>query len=132
MTMERDPNISRIIKESGLERAPDQLTGKVMASIGVETAKTTYKPLIGKTGRVIVILFILGIVLLTLLYSEPGGRFMELSGRVANIQWEIPQLALNFDFMADIKASTWLISTLVALLLLVLSDSMLSRRKRMV
>lgn len=130
--MERDPNISRIIRESGLQSAPDHFTGKVMTSIGVETAKTTYRPLIGKAGRIMILLFIMGIVGFTLFYAEPGDPLLEFGERLSNILRELSGKGLNFEFITNINVSAWLASTVVALFLLVLSDFLLRRRRRTV
>ena len=127
--MERDPKISILFRESGLEPAPGDFTDQVMDKIGIETEKSAYKPLIGKTGRFLIILFIIGIVVISVVYSEPGGRLLENTGRLFNMEWQLPQINLNFDFLSEINLSTWLVSTIVALFLLVLLDTGLNRKK---
>ena len=127
--MERDPKISKLFRESGLEPAPGNFTDQVMDKIGVETEKSVYKPLIGKTGRFLIVLFIIGIVVVSVIYSEPGGMLLEHVGGLSNLEWQLPQFNLNFDFLSEINLSTWLVSTLVALFLLVLSDARLNRKK---
>ena len=64
--MERDPKISKLIRELGLVQAPESFSKKVMKKIGVELEKKTYKPLIGRFGRILIFLFIAGIVVVSL------------------------------------------------------------------
>ena len=130
--MERDPNISKLVRESGLVHAPDSFSKKVMKRIVVEPEKKTYKPLIGRFGRILIILFIAGIVVISLIYSEPGGRILENFKGLSNLEWQLPQLKFNLDFLSEINISAWLASTFAAVFILVLTDASLSRRKRLV
>ena len=130
--MERDPNISKLIRESGLVHAPDSFSKKVMKRIVVEPEKKTYKPLIGWFGRILIILFIAGIVVISLIYSEPGGRIVENFKGLSNFEWQLPQLKFNLDFLSEINISAWLASTFAAVFILILTDASLSRRNRLV
>ena len=130
--MERDPNISKLVRESGLVHAPDSFSKKVMKRIVVEPEKKTYKPLIGRFGRILIILFIAGIVVISLIYSEPGGRILENFKGLSNLEWQLPQLKFSLDFLSEINISAWLASTFAAIFILVLTDAGLSRRKRLV
>lgn len=127
--MERDSKISKLIRESGLIHAPDSFSKKVMESIGFETEKKSYKPLIGRFGKILIFLFIAGIVVVSLIYSEPGGRLLDNIGSLSNIEWQLPQIDFNFNFLSEINISAWLASTVVAIFLLVLSDAGLNRRR---
>ena len=130
--MERDPNISKLIRESGLVHAPDSFSKKVMKRIIVEPEKKTYKPLIGRFGKILIILFIAGIVVISLIYSEPGGRILENFKGLSNFEFQLPQLKFNLDFLSEINISAWLASTFAAVFILVLTDAGLSRRKRLI
>ena len=46
--MEREGQISRLIRESGVITAPDRFTDHVMDKIGTETEKKPYKAIIGR------------------------------------------------------------------------------------
>ena len=127
--MERDPQLSRLFREGGVVRAPEQFTGKVMEVIASEPVKKVYKPLIGRTGRIMIILVMIAVVVLSIVYSEPGGRLLESSQLISKYQWQMPKLNVNFDFLSEISLSTGLVSVLVALFILVLSDAGLSRRR---
>ncbi len=129
--MERDPNISKLMRESGISKAPEHLTRKVMDLIGQETEKTSYKPLIGKWGRIGIILFVVGMVVGSLLWTEPGQGLFDASGRLSNLEFQLPQVQLNLDILSRINLSTGLVSVLVALFILVLSDAGLRRRRRL-
>ncbi len=120
--MEREGQISRLIRESGVITAPDRFTDHVMDKIGTETEKKPYKAIIGRSGRIIIILLVLGTVLLSILFSEPGSRFTET-------RLQLPELSFTLDFLSDINLSTGLLSVLVAVFILVLFDAGLNRRR---
>ncbi|MEN8201198.1 MAG: hypothetical protein ABFS28_01295 [Bacteroidota bacterium] len=127
--MERDPNISKLVRESGISRAPENLTGRVMDLISEEAEKKTYKPLIGKWGRMGIILFIVGIVAASFVWTEPGQGLFKLSGRLSGFEMQLPQIQINLEFLSQINLSTGVVSALVALFILVLSDAGLRRKK---
>lgn len=129
--MERDPNISKLVRESGISRAPETLTSRVMELISKEAEKKPYKPLIGKWGRIGIILFVVGIVAASFIFSEPGQRLSGSSGRLSNLEMELPTINFNLEFLSQINLSTGLVAALVALFILVLSDAGLNRRRRM-
>ena len=56
--MERDPQITKLIREGGVVPAPEGFTGRVMNLIATEPEKKAYKPLIGWGGRILIILFV--------------------------------------------------------------------------
>jgi len=128
--MERDPNISKLVRESGISRAPENLTSRVMELISEEAVKKNYKPIIGKWGRMGIILFIVGILAASIIWTEPGQGLFESSGRLSGLEFQLPQIQFNLDFLSQINLSTGLVSVLVALFILVLSDAGL-RRKRL-
>ena len=127
--MERDPQLSKLIREGRVVPAPEGFTSEVMDLIITEPEKKAYKPLIGRGGRIMIILFLTVIVVLSVIYSEPGGRFLESTGLLSNLEWQRPQINVSFKFLSDIDLSTGLVSALVAVFILVLSDAGLSRRK---
>ncbi len=128
--MEKDPKLSSLIRESGLTNAPEDFTDKVMGKITVIPVKNTYKPLIGRGGKIVVIFLIVCIVALSLFFSEPGARIFENAKGISDLKWNLPQINLNFSFLSEFSISTGLVSTIVALFLLVLADAGLNRRKR--
>ena len=130
--MERDPNISKLIRESGLVHAPDSFSKKVMKRIVVEPEKKAYRPLIGRFGRILIVLFIAGIIVISLIYSEPGGRILENFKGISNLEWQLPQPNLSLDFLSEINISAWLASIFAAIFILVFTDASLSRRKRLI
>ncbi len=130
--MERDPKISNLFRESGLAHTTGRFTDQVMDQIRIVPTKSAIKPLIGRNGRILIVLFILGIVLLSVFYSEPGGRIFENIRELSNVEWKLPQINFSWDFFTDIHLSTWLVSTIVAIFLLVLSDAGLNKRRRLV
>jgi len=130
--MKRDPHISKLIRESGVVPAPDDFTASVMDKIEAIPVKKSYKPLIGRGGRVIIILFIIAIVVVALLYSNPTGELFGSTIQLPQVnKW--PQLHFNLDFLQKINVSTGLVSALVALFILILSDAglRLNRRRRL-
>lgn len=127
--MERDPQLSKLIREDGIVPAPEGFTGRVMNMIATEPEKKIYKPLIGKGGRIVMILFVIALIVISVIYSEPGGRILENSGFLSSLEWQMPKLNLNLDFLSEINLSTGLLSALVAIFILVLSDAGFSKRK---
>ena len=129
--MERDPHISKLIRESGREKAPAHFTAAVMDKIETIPVKKAYKPLIGRGGRIIIILFIVALVVLSIIYTEPGG---ELFGSVIQrpaLDVQMPKFNINLDFLREVNISTAVVAGLVAMFLLVLSDAGLNRRRRL-
>ena len=126
--MERDPQLTKLIRDGGLVPAPEGFSNAVMEMIAAEPEKKAYKPLIGRGGRIIIILFMIAVVVLSVIYTEPGGRVVESVG-ISNLDWQMPEFNLNWRFLSDFKISTGLVAGIVALFILVLSDAGLSRRK---
>lgn len=127
--MERDPNISKLVRESGISKAPENLTSRVMDLISEEPEKQAYKPIIGRWGKWTIVLFVIGIVVVSLLSAEPGQQIFNSEGVLSGIEWELPQLTFNLDFLSKISPSTGLVAGLVALFILVLSDAGIRWRK---
>ncbi len=126
--MERDPQISKLIRESGLVTAPDGFSSSVMELLSAEPQKKVYKPLIGRGGRIMIILFVATLIVLSIVYSEPGGRFVDTMG-ISSLDWQMPHINWNLDFLSEINISTGVVAAIVAIFILVLSDAGLSRRK---
>jgi hypothetical protein len=129
--MKRDPHISKLIKESGTVQAPGSFTADVMDKIEAIPVKKPYKPLIGRGGRILILLFIGAVVVLSILYSDPGGELFGTSIRMPTVERQLPQLNINLDFLKQMNFSTGLVSALVAMFILVLSDAGLNRRRRL-
>jgi len=127
--MKRDPHISKLIRESGVVSAPGDFTASVMDKIEAVPAKKSYKPLIGRGGRIFIILFIVAVLVLAVLYTDPGG---ELLGNSVNLpRWEPNwgQWQFNLQFLKELNISTGLVSALVAMFVLVVSDAGFNRRR---
>ena len=60
---------------------------------------------------------------------EPGQRIFNSGGIVSGWEWQLPQISFNLEFLTQINISTGLVSGLVALFILVLSDAGLRRRR---
>ena len=127
--MERDPNISKLVRESGISKAPENLTSRVMELISEEPEKQVYKPIIGKTGRWVILFFVVGIVVASVLSAEPGQSLFDSGGVLSGLEFQIPQISFNLDILSRINPSTGLVSALVALFILLLSDAGLRRRR---
>jgi hypothetical protein len=127
--MERDPNISKLVREAGILKAPENLTRRVMDLISEEPEKKAYKPIIGNKGRWVILVFVLGIVVASLLSAEPGQQIFNSEGVLSGLDWELPKFTFNMDFLSQINPSTGLVAGLVALFILVLSDAGIRRRR---
>ena len=126
--MERDPQLTKLIRDGGVVPAPEGFSNAVMEMIAAEPDKKAYKPLIGRGGRIIIILFMIAVVVISVIFTEPGGRVIESAG-ISNLDWQMPEFNLNWRFISDLKISTGLVAGIVAIFILVLSDAGLSRRK---
>ncbi len=129
--MERDPNISKLIRESGLSHAPDHFSERVMREIGAEPEKKSHKPLIGFTGRLVIVLFVAAIVVVSIVFTEPRGLLQENNNALSGWEWKLPKLNLDFSKLSEIQLGPWWVSAVVAVFLLILSDAGLTRHRRM-
>ena len=129
--MKRDPHISKLIRESGRVQAPDSFTAKVMDKIESIPVKLSYKPLIGRGGRIMIILFFIAVVVLSIIYSDPGGELFGSTIKLPSPEWQLPQWNINLEFIKQAKVSTGVVSALVAVFILVLSDAGLNRRRKL-
>ena len=129
--MKRDPHISKLIRESGKVEAPDSFTEAVMDKIEAIQVKKPYKPLIGRGGRILILLFIIALVVISVVYTDPGGELFGATIRMPTIDRELPQLNINLEFLKQVNISTGVVSALVAVFVLLLSDAGLNRRRRL-
>ena len=129
--MKRDPHISKLIKESGTVQAPDSFTAAVMDKIEAIPVKKPYKPLIGRGGRILIILFIIAVVVLSIIYTDPSGELFGSTIRMPTLDRELPKLNINLEFLKQVNVSTGVVSALVAMFILVLSDAGLNRRRKL-
>ncbi len=129
--MKRDPHISKLIRESGKVQAPDSFTARVMDKIESIPVRKSYKPLIGRGGRIMIILFLIAVVVLSIIYTDPGGELFGSTIQLPTVDRQLPQLNINMEFLKQINISTGLVAALVALFILVLSDAGLNRRRRL-
>jgi len=129
--MKRDPHISKLIRESGLAKAPDSFTAAVMDKIEAIPLKEAYKPLIGRGGRIIIVIFIVAVTVLSIIYNDPGGELFGSAIRLPRPEWQLPQINFNLEFLKQVKVSTGVVSALLAMFILVLSDAGLNRRRRL-
>jgi hypothetical protein len=127
--MKRDPQISKLMRESGLESAPDDFTSRVMDKLQAVPSKKLYKPLIGRGGRILIILTIAALVVVAMLFTDPAGKLFGNSISIPRMESRWTQLHFNLDFLKQIHISTGLAAALVAMFLLVLSDVGLNRRR---
>jgi len=127
--MKRDPHISKLIRESGVKVAPENFTASVMDMIEAIPAKKSYKPLIGRGGRVIIILFIIAVIVVAIMYTDPSGALFGSRVPLPQAERQLPQLNFNVDFLQQINISTGIVSAVVAMFVLILSDAGLNRRR---
>lgn len=131
--MERDPHISRMMKEGGVQEAPEGFTASVMANLPGKAVKPAYKPLISRKGLILIALLVLGIVALTIVMgtADPASG-SKATGLLEGYSFSLPEWKLQLDFMSRINPSAGVAAALVALFILVLSDARFSRRGRLV
>jgi hypothetical protein len=93
--------------------------------------RKSYKPLIGRGGRILIVLFIIAVVVLSIVYTDPGGELFGSSIKLPTPEWQLPQWNINLEFLKQANISTGLVAALVAIFILVLSDAGLNRRRRL-
>jgi hypothetical protein len=123
--MEKDPVISKLIREGGIEAAPGGFTAGVMAQVAAEPEKKAYKPIIGRGGRIFIILFIVSLMVISFVLSDGSAAAAEPAQRMLP-EWEMPKLDLSF--LRGIELNTGIVAGIVALFILVLSDAGFNRR----
>ena len=127
--MKRDSHISKLIRESGVVSAPENFTSSVMDMIEAIPTKKSYKPLIGRGGRIIIILFLIAVVVVAVMYTDPSGELFGSTIKLPQVERQAPQLNFSLDFLQKINLSTGIVAALVALFVLILSDAGLNRRR---
>lgn len=127
--MKKDPHISKLIRESGVVEAPGNFTASVMDKIEAVPVKKSYKPLIGRGGRIIIILFILAVVVAAVYYTDPSGELFGTGIKMPQVQRQVPQFHFNLDFLDQINFSAGIAAGLLALFVLILSDAGLNKRR---
>ena len=127
--MKRDPHISKLIRESGIKSAPENFTASVMDKIEAVPVKKSYKPLIGRGGRILIILFLAAVVVTAIYYTDSSGEIFGTGIQLPQMERHLPQFSLNLDFLSRINFSAGIAAGLLALFVLILSDAGLSRRR---
>lgn len=117
--MNRDRKLEKLVKTHGLFSPSPDFTDNVIGIIKGESIATSFRPLIGKRGRLMGIAIISLIIILTFF-----GSGADLSEPLINIpQWDLKLPDISFTIPRVMFAG------IVAVFLLVLSDAGL-RRKR--
>ena len=129
--MKRDPHIAKLIKEAGVQTAPEGFTASVMDKIEAVPAKKSFKPLIGRGGRIFIILFLVAVVVLAVLFTEPGEGVLGTTIKFPRLEPNFPQFQFNLDFLKQTNFSSGIAAALLALFVLILSDAGLTRRRRL-
>lgn len=116
--MERDNKLGKIVKEHGLISAPHNFTNEVLGKVR-GPLPASYKPLIGKAGRI----FIFGFIALIIGFAfyqasievtEPILKIPDWDVHIPEIGWKIPSV---------------LLAGLIAIFILALSDVGLNRSR---
>jgi len=127
--MKRDPHISKLIRESGVIFAPDNFTAAVMDKVEAIPEKKSYKPLIGRGGRIIIIFFLVALVAIAVFYTDPTGELFGAKITLPRVERQWPQMHFNLEFLKHVNISKGVVSALVAVFLLILTDAGLSKRR---
>jgi len=109
-----------LFRESGIVLAPDGFTEGVMEKVQAGPEKVRFRPLIGKTGRIIILLSVIVFLVIAIFYGGTDTRPSAL---------KLPDFDFTLQFLQEINLSTGLVAALAAIMVLVLSDAGLSRRR---
>jgi len=122
--------MKKYIRESGIVPAPEGFTKDVMDQIHAEPVRKRFRPLIGKTGRVLILLSVIAIILVSVFYPGPGTQASGFRWPEFALDLQFPEnLSFNLQFLRDMDLTTGLIAALAAIFILVLSDAGLSRKR---
>ncbi len=121
--MKRDKTISGLIREAGIEKAPQGFTAGVMDRLVVQPEKKPYKAPIGRRGWWLIgTLSLLMLVVIGLAY-EPGSSSFMSEWFSGSQEWKLPELNLTLtpDFFSRIHFSGGVAAGIIALFILVLA-----------
>ncbi|MEZ5069493.1 MAG: hypothetical protein R2751_00645 [Bacteroidales bacterium] len=133
--MERDPNISRLLRESGLETAPGPMTDRVMQLLEQEQPRPVkkYSPLIGRRMLWVIALLVVLVVVLSLVLGDTPAEAASWWSRLTLPEVALPEVALpTAEFDWDPKGwsiSSGIVAAAVALFLLALGEARWGNRK---
>lgn len=127
--MEKESHISKLIRESGVAKAPEDFTRRVMDRIEAAPSHKSYKPLIGRTGGILILVFIAGIAVTSLVLSSSTGSENTILETLKPAGWQWPGLNMDLSFLDHLNISPWILATVVAVFLLILSEVDLHRKK---
>ncbi len=114
--MEKDRKLERLIRDHGMVRPGSDFTENVMRSVNQSALRSHYRPLIGKFGRILIVLVIAAILVISFVYTGSYGQ------DASQAEW----LQLDLQFRLPDLGGTLLYGALaggLAALLLVLSDA---------
>ena len=116
--MERDLRLEKIFREEALLKAPDSFTDKVIQKLGT-TQPATYKPLIGRIGKIIILAFAgallsIGLIIATYETNEQLINIPEWGFHLPEMDWKIPSAVL---------------ASILAVFVLVLTDARLTKSR---
>jgi hypothetical protein len=120
--MKKDKNIENLVREFGLEKASEDFTEKVMEKVKARPEKTTYKPLIGRVGRILILASILSLMVISVIFNEPSDQLTEKGFQLYNLDIKLPELP-QFDF------SIGLLSVIFSIFILVAGDTIIRLRR---
>ncbi|MBN1131560.1 MAG: hypothetical protein JXR52_08225 [Bacteroidales bacterium] len=120
--MEKDKNIEKLIRESGLSHTGDGFTKRVMDRVYAQPVPRVYKPLIGNTGKIFILTFLLVLVVVSVIFSEPS-EFFSLQ------QIKLPDWDMHPEKLYGTVLSTGLLAILFAVFILVIADAVVRKRK---
>jgi len=127
--MKRDPHISKLIRESGVIFAPDNFTAAVMDKVEAISEKKSYKPLIGRSGRIIIIFFLVAVVAIAIFYTVPSGELFGSKMMHPRVEQQLPQIHFNLEFLKQVNISKGVVSALVAVFVLIFFDARLNKHR---
>lgn len=96
--MEKDPKIAALIREAGIEKAPEGFTATVMDRIAdMPAKKVPYRPPIGRRGWWIIGILTLALLLVIFFSYEPGTGTPLPERLGMEGTWQMPELRLDFS-----------------------------------
>ena len=131
--MEQHKGLKKLIKDHGVEPVAKDFASKVMDRILNEPVKKEYKPIMGKGVGFSILVVFLVIITVSIIYGEPSGLATDrtIQWPQWNLdEWKLAQWKLSIKSLPNLNVTGGMLSALLAVFILVVTDALIIRRKR--
>lgn len=123
--MEKDKTLEQLIKENGLISAPLNFTGKVMSKLESESQRSPYKPLLGRGIKLSILITLVSVIVISIIFRDTNSFLAEKG-------FELPALNFSLQNFPELNITTGMLTALLAVFILVISDALVTNKRRMI